>query len=85
MACCAMPGGCADPACYLCTVVAKLPQPTTASDLRKNDRADHREAVPLPDYSAPRSAAGSLAFVKRKRWTREGSARGNGRSQPCTI
>lgn len=26
MACCAMPGGCGNPTCYLCTVIAKLPQ-----------------------------------------------------------
>ncbi len=64
MACCAMPGGCGRPACYLCTVVAKLPQPIS----------HHREAVAAknatrdgdPSLAAERKR-GNLAFRKRNR------------------
>ena len=72
MACCALPGGCGDPECYLCGVVAQLPQPISLTDARKRDRAELKEAEPREDFSAPRSAAISLG---RKRRYREGPFR----------
>lgn len=74
MACCANPGGCGRPTCRLCTVIAKLPQPTHASDLKKHDRADFRESKLLPDLTGPRAAA--IALGQRKR-TRKVFTRGN--------
>jgi hypothetical protein len=35
MGCCAL-GTCTDPGCYLCTVVAKLPQPERARNEQKD-------------------------------------------------
>lgn len=67
MSCCAMPGGCGNPTCYLCTVVAKLPQPKTHDALQKRDRAELRASKVLPDLSAPRAAAIALGRRKRNR------------------
>jgi hypothetical protein len=53
--------------CDLCDRVARLPQPASISDLRKRDRAELKEAEPLPDLSAPRAAATALGFRKRHR------------------
>lgn len=52
MTCCAI-GPCADPQCYLCTVVAKLTQPATAQERKQ--------------ANAARDGAPKLAGQKRKR------------------
>lgn len=89
MACCAMPGGCDDPTCNLCTVVAHLVIRQCIHDTAqgypcrlveghpgehlavtragKTERADLKESARVPDLSADRAAATSLAFKKRKR------------------
>lgn len=47
MACCAMPGGCNNPTCYMCVVMPKKfpKQPPTSAELdrRKSERAELRE------------------------------------------
>ena len=45
MACCAVGKGCDDPTCRLCTVIAKLPQPT---DLRRDQRTTYAEPGKQP-------------------------------------
>ena len=53
--------------CYLCDVIAQLPQPKPTLDLQKHDRAELKDSEPLPDLSAPRAAAIALGQVKRHR------------------
>ena len=55
------------PGCDLCDRVAKLPQLKTRLDLQKRDRAELKDAEPLPDLSAPRAAAIALGRRKRHR------------------
>jgi hypothetical protein len=73
MACCATTG-CDDPVCYLCTVIAKLPQPAkyTTPDAQKRDRAELRDSTPLEMWTDEHTPAVSLAYRKRKR---EGAVR----------
>lgn len=61
-----MPGGCGDPTCYLCTVVAKLPQPETYAERRARKKAENvaRDGAPKLAGERPR---GNLAFQKRHR------------------
>jgi hypothetical protein len=55
------------PGCYLCDVIAQLPQPRTALDVQKRDRAELKESKPLPDLTAPRAAATALGRIRRRR------------------
>jgi hypothetical protein len=63
MACCAMPGGCGNPDCYLCTVVANLPQPETYAEHVADTNAA-RDGTPT---LAAERKRGHLAFQKRTR------------------
>lgn len=67
MACCAIAPGCGNPECRLCTVIAKLPQPSFKSDLQKRDKAELKPSPVLPDLSGPRAAAVALGQRKRTR------------------
>jgi hypothetical protein len=57
---CMAPNGCDDPHCWLCTVVAELPQPTFNDDRRRGDEGTR-------DGTAEQKGGDNLAFKKRHR------------------
>lgn len=57
MACCALPGGCGDPTCYLCSVVSNLPQPEQHSDQQKKGRAELKDSAPRVGRQKTQGAA----------------------------
>jgi hypothetical protein len=76
---CASLGGCADSTanggagCYLCDVVAKLPQPKTALDLISDREQKNATRGGAEKLSGERTR-GNIAFRKRHR---QGPHRGN--------
>jgi hypothetical protein len=71
MGCCAL-GTCVDPDCYLCAVVAKLPQPESAAE-REERKAANATRDGAPTLAGERKRK-NIAFRKRHR---EGPHRGN--------
>jgi hypothetical protein len=69
---CASLGGCEDSAanggsgCYLCDVIAKLPQPKSAIELM-NDREQKNAARDGAPKLSGEKKRGNLAFQKRRR------------------